>query len=120
MKKVKKYLSSIGAIIKENILHTFIIAAVVVMMTLIICGVTANEHNRISEGVIVDKNYNAAYSKTTDRRISDGMTMPVIEYHPATYYFTIKGDKDGKIVEYTFEVTENDYNTYRTGDYYKR
>ena len=41
-------------------------------------------------------------------------------YHSAAYRFTIAGEKNGRSVQYTFSVTEDEYDRYKIGDWYTR
>lgn len=84
-----------------------IIIAVIILIGAVIAGMVINETNRLSEGCIVDKQYNPA-------RFIDGT------YYPTTYRFTIAGKKNGKSVRYSFLVTKNEYDRYKIGDWYKR
>lgn len=109
--------------VKEHIVEMIVVASIAVVFGVVAFGIIDtknNDMNKISEGIITDKYYRAAYTSTTTQRISKNVTMPVTQYHPATYHFKIEGNKDGKIVEYVFAVTENEYNAYKIGDYYNR
>ncbi len=75
----------------------------------------ANENNRIDSGIIVDRYYDAGYTRYSSDKNGGHMYS-----YPATYSFTIEGEKDGETVRYTFELTEQEYNTYKIGDYYER
>ena len=99
MNRPSKY--DIAQVISEVIVVLMITAFIV----LIVSG-GINEIHAISEGRIVDK------------YISSVMNQKV--FCPKTYYFTIEGEKRGKTVRYTFEVTENEYETYKIGDWYER
>ena len=41
-------------------------------------------------------------------------------YHPAECSLTISGEKNGKYVEYTFDVPESEYVMYNVGDHYPK
>lgn len=103
-----------------EIISFVIITIFIALMAFFIQAALTNAGNEISEGIIVDKYYKEAYTLTTIRSVSENVTMPVTEYHPAVYRFKIQGDKDGKTVEYSFSVTETEYNAYKIGDYYTR
>lgn len=108
--------------IKNNLLEFFagaMIAAVIALIVVTLLSGIANESNRITEGIIVDKDYTAPYSSITYHTIN-GNSYPVSRYHPENFQFKIKGDKNSKTVEYVFDVTENEYNSYNVGDYYKK
>ena len=40
--------------------------------------------------------------------------------YPPSYSFTIRGEKDGEVVEYTFEVSAEEYGAYKIGEVYHR
>ncbi len=95
------------------------IMGILILLVVSIISNAINTSNKIDEGVIVDKNYSASYvlytysdSKNTTIRIP----YTVLE----SYSFTIRGEKNGESVEYTFSVTEDEYPQYNIGDYYKR
>ena len=72
-----------------------------------------NENNRITSGTIIDKRYHAAYTSYVR---TGNVSVP--QYHSATYNFTIKGNKNGEMVEYTFSVDEAAYHKYEIGQQY--
>lgn len=84
-----------------NIAMIVLTAIVIATITVALGSAIENEANRIDSGVIVDKHMDAgrAYS---------------------SYSFTIRGEKGGEIVEYTFEVTAKEYAAYKIGDQYHR
>lgn len=61
--------------------------------------------NKISTRVIVDKEYTSGFYST------DYWVSP-------SHRLTILGEKNGKIVEYTFEVDEATYGKYNIGEFY--
>ena len=84
-----------------------IIFAMIILIGAVIAGMVINEANRLSEGIIVDKQFSPA-------RFIDG------SYYSSTYRFTIAGEKGGKSVRYSFSVTKDEYDRYKIGDWYKR
>ena len=90
----------------EQVISTVIVVIVIAIFLAYIVGAGVNGINSIGEGVIVDKRI----SSITNQKI----------FCPKTYYFTIEGEKHGKTVRYTFEVTEGEYETHRIGDWYER
>lgn len=92
------------------------IAALIILAVALVCDIS-DANNRIIEGVVVDKQYHAAYTTTTYTGTSKAR-MAVPKYHPERYVFTIEGDKEGKTVQYTFDVTETQYEQYSIGDYF--
>lgn len=97
-------------------LALFFVAVFAVIGTAVAFSV-ANESNRISEGVAIDKDYRAAH--TTHNYIKSGEALiPVPQNHPETYHIKLQGEKDGEAVAYWREVTAQEYRTYDIGDYY--
>lgn len=90
-------------------------AVCILFMVALLCGAFINATNEIDAGIIVDKMYDAggAYFSADKHggRYYDT---------PPSYRFTIEGEKNGKTVKYTFEVTEDEYNAYKIGDWYER
>lgn len=91
----------IGQFISVAVIAT----TITVFLVLIVSG-GINEIHAISEGRIVNKYIGSA----VDQRV----------FRLKAYCFTIEGEKRGKTVRYTFEVTENEYEAYKIGDWYER
>lgn len=87
----------------------------IVIFVSIFCVIACirNENNRITSGTIIDKRYHAAYTSYVR---TGNVSVP--QYHSATYNFTIEGNKDGEMVEYTFSVDETAYHKYEIGQQY--
>ena len=106
--------------IREKILAAF--TALIIIAAFGLCGVAIwyvadNESNRISEGIVIDKDYNSAY--TTYNHIKSGNSyINVPQFHPETYRIRLEGEKDGETVTYWREATEHEYRIYNIGDYY--
>lgn len=90
-------------------------AFVIVMFTAILGGTIENESNRIDSGVIVDKHMDAGGTYYSSDKYGGHMHR-----YPPSYSFTIRGEKDGEVVEYTFEVSAEEYGTYKIGEVYHR
>lgn len=79
----------------------------------------ANESNRITEGVVIDKDYDSPY--TTYNSIKSGdVTIRVPQYHSETFSILLEGTKDGETVTYWKEVTGQEYADYNIGDWYPK
>lgn len=108
--------------IGEKILTAFIALFTVAVFGL--CGIAFwcafdNESNRITEGVVIDKEYNSAY--TTHSHIKSGdVYINVPQFHPENYNILLEGEKDGKTVTYWKRVTAQEYSVYNIGDYYPK
>ena len=81
-----------------------IITTVVILLTIVI-GATTQCRNKINSGVIVDKEYSSGFYSTD-------------YWVPPSHRLTIRGEKNGEMVEYTFEVDEATYNKYNIGESY--
>lgn len=102
MIKSKKGLTAVEIVVIIAIIA--IIAAIIIP----IIGSILNEQNRITEGVIIDKSY------TVEKVITKYKTA-----ESTHCYFQLEGEKDEVMVRYWLEVSEQDYNSYRIGDYYR-
>lgn len=91
----------------------FLIIVIFAAAGLGIYSATANENNRVSSGIVIEKDYNAAY--TTIQHINQ---IPMYLHHDEAWYFVIQGEKNEKTVEYRFEVDETTFNKYNVGDKY--
>lgn len=120
---MREIVFSVLKLLKYHFVVIIVIAIFMLCLALIGVGLKAeleNASNKITEGIIVDKNYNSAYSSREFYTDTKGNSYPVSHYHPERFQFTIKGNKNGEMVEYIFDVTENEYNLYKIGDYYKK
>lgn len=85
-----------------------IVAIVVIgILGLIITLAIRNESNKISQGTVVSKDYTPARASSKS-------------YIAESFTITIEGEKDGKFVEYTFNVPESEYAMYNIGDWYPK
>lgn len=78
-------------------------------------SIISNANNKINAGVITDKQYYAGGTYYSSDKNGGHMRSD-----PPQYWFTIRGEKDGETVEYSFEVTETEYNQYKIGDWFER
>ena len=92
-----------------------LVAAVVFLIGAGIFFSIQNASNEIDCGVIVDRDYDSGYAYFSSDKYGGHMNS-----YTDTYTFTIEGEKDGETVRYTFEVTEQEYNSYKIGDWYER
>ena len=101
--------------------HAATIMTVVVMLIIggllvgLLAAGVANERNEIAAGTIVDKQLYTGGTHFSSEKNGSHMNT-----YSTTYHFTIRGEKDGETVDYTFEVTEADYTAYKIGDWYER
>lgn len=89
-----------------QVISVVVMIVVITIFIVFIVGLVINDINSISEGVLVGKYIDSITNQKAFRAKS--------------YYFTIEGEKHGKTVRYTFEVTEGEYTAYKIGDWYER
>ena len=106
---------------KEEIIMRIVIVFVVALMIALIgagvYGAIQNEKNAIPAGTIVEKYHRPERIESTTNA-KTGHTS--ITRHPAIYRFQLRGEKDGVMVDYWTDVSEEDYFKYRIGDWYVR
>lgn len=101
MKKLKRELEDYDTgEVFFNIFMAVIIIYSIFVIAVCIASIVSNEHNKIDSGIVIDKDY---WSK--------GGACP-------SYALTIKGEKNGKTVEYRFHCSEEEYDSYDIGDKY--
>lgn len=85
-----------------------IVVMVIIGVLCVICSLAIkNKSNKISQGTVVSKDYAPARASSKS-------------YIPESFTITIEGEKDGKVVEYTFAVPESEYVMYNVGDWYPK
>ena len=98
----------------ESVVPFVVIVLVILVGAFTVWAILANERNRISEGTVVHKEYTNGYT-------TGGMNAnDPARYHPPSCSLTIAGEKNGKYVEYTFDVPESEYVMYSVGDHYPK
>lgn len=111
IKRLKRKLKNCSSYDVEMFICNALIVILVAVLILFIASWIINEHNKIDSGIVVDKHHTSAH--TTPTRF--GMVR-----HSESYELTIKGDKNGKTVEYTFDCSEEEYDSYDIGDKYPK
>ena len=97
----------------EVIGGAFIFAVVFAMIIFFAAAGISNARNRISEGVVVDKEVSAGYMNYS----ADGKRGSM-QGRQTAYYLKIEGEKNGKTVAFWREVSESEYEKYNIGDWY--
>lgn len=87
------------------LIELIVIIAIVAVLLTIGIGAITQSRNKINSGVIIDKEYTSGFYSTD-------------YWVPPSHSLTIRGEKNGKIVEYTFEVDEATYGKYNIGESY--
>ena len=108
IKKLKRRLDDCDA---GDIFMNALLVIAIALLIICIAIPIINYHNKIDSGIVVDKHHTKAH--TTPTRF--GMV-----HHSESYELTIKGEKNGKTVEYTFGCSEDEYDSYDIGDKYPK
>lgn len=90
-----------------NILMVVIIIFSICVIAVCIASVVSNEHNKIDSGIVINKHH------TQTVRVGR-------VYYPESYTLTIKGEKNGKTVEYRLDCSKDEYDSYDIGDKYPK
>ena len=98
-----------------SVLIVAVIASLVGCFVWIIYDIIENANNAITSGIIVDK-----YMDSGGTHYHSSKDSGRLYSYPPSYYFTIRGAKDDKMVDYMFEVTAEEYSLYKIGDKYER
>ena len=88
-----------------TLIELIVIIAIVAVLLIIGIGAITYSRNKINSGVIVDKEYSSGFYSSD-------------YWVPPSHRLTIRGEKNGEMVEYTFEVDEATYNKYNIGESY--
>lgn len=90
-----------------TLIELIVVIAIIGVLCLICSLAITNERNKISQGTVVSKDYTPARASSKS-------------YTAESFTITIEGEKDGKVVEYTFNVPESEYMMYNVGDWYPK
>lgn len=96
--------------------EVFVVVIVTMMVLAVVC-VIQNGKNRIEEGVVLAKSFTPG---GTHVQYGAGGEIQGIYSTPDKYAIKLRGEKDGKEVEYWMTCTEEEYESRRVGDYFKR
>ncbi|MBQ8687963.1 MAG: hypothetical protein IJ512_05390 [Ruminococcus sp.] len=98
--------------------RVLLIALVVLMLGFVVFLVATYIRNYIDEGLVIDKDYDSAYTSIVSCSNGSGGTYFQTVYHPESYQFLLEGEKDGETVSCWISVPESEYDKYNIGDYY--
>lgn len=110
--------SKVWEFISDNLVEiftAFVFLIVIIGIGAAIFGAIANEQNAIDSGIIVDKNMTPGGTYYNSSKHGGHL-----QSYPASYSFTIRGEKNGEMVQYTFNISEDEYNSYKIGEEYHR
>ena len=88
-----------------TLIELIVIIAIAAILLTILIGAITQSRNKINSGVIIDKEYISGFYSTD-------------YWVPPSHRVTIRGEKNGKMVEYSFEVDEATYGKYNIGEAY--
>lgn len=95
---------------------------IMIFIILVIIMITVNIINEINyndrEGIIINKYYEKSYM-TTFYIWSGKVMIPHQMYHPESWNFKLQKEIDGKVKTISIEVSEEIYNQYNVGDYFR-
>jgi hypothetical protein len=111
MNNIREWLGDHGTSLAVTIVFALVIGLIAGAVVITI----ANEANAIDAGIIIDKRCESGSTQFSANKYGGSYYR-----HPASYYFTIRGEKNGKTVEYSFEVTAKEYDAYKIGEVYHR
>lgn len=98
-----------------------IIGIALILMIIGVIGISIYEEVSFGEkeGIIIDKYYKQAYT-TTSMMMCGKVMIPRIIHHPETWNFKIEKEIDGEKKSITITVSEDIYNKYNIGEYFKK
>lgn len=95
---------------------------IMIFIILVIITITVNIVSEIKyngkEGTIVSKYYEKSYM-TTYYIMSGKIMIPQQMYYPESWNFKLQKEIDGKVKTISIEVSEEIYNQYNVGDYFR-
>lgn len=103
----------------ELVIKIFILIVFITVLIVSVVQVIKNANNRITEGIVVDKRYQPAYTTHRTQTVNKEV-IEIPEYHPEIYQMCIEGQKNSETVQYWFSCPSEEWNSYKIGDYYKR
>lgn len=106
---------------KNKILKISILVIIMVIGLVILTGCEYDYGTK--QGTIVDKKYNEAYTSTTYTTTWTGKCMisiPMTRYNPENYNIKIQKEEDGETKECWVQITKEEYEKYKIGDYYNQ
>lgn len=104
----------------------YIIIGITILIIIAIFGLIVNQiyvdiDYGTKQGIIIDKKYNAPYTSTTytTSRIGNSMiSIPTTRHNPENYNIKIQKKDNSKTKECWIQITKEEYEKYRIGDYY--
>jgi hypothetical protein len=95
---------------KDRDIIQLMVALITIGMIVVMCFLAVSvqsEASEVTEGIVVDKAYHA-------------VTSPQPIYSPEKYMIKIITVRDGEDVKCWISCTEEEWNSYRIGDYFRR
>lgn len=95
-----------------------IIIVFVLLLIVLINETYQNLNYGDKEGTIINKYHREPYT-TTSYVMSGKIMVPIINRYPESWNFELQKDVEGEKKTITIEVSQNTYNNYSIGDYFK-
>jgi len=99
----------------NRVFITIFILVTVCVIAAVLVWALHNESNRISEGIVIDKDFSSGHSSIN----GDKNGVHAYSYDDS-YRLCLLGNKNDKEVKYWFECTRQEYESYSVGDYFRR
>ena len=104
---------------------TIILTVVIVLIVFGLAGfgIYTNASYGEKEGEVIDKEYHRAYTTTSYETVTTGNTsisIPVQKYYPESYQVKIQKEVDEELKQRWIEVTAQEYENIKIGDWYGR
>lgn len=102
-----------------------VIAAIIILSVIALICYYVHEHLSYGakEGIIIDKQYSPAHTYTTYNNTyvnRNSISMPIQHYSAERYCFIIQKEVKRKLKSVDVNVTQEEFNNYNIGDYFKR
>ena len=105
-----------------KLLSFLLVIMIVLMIALLVFLAWYEYHNYLSEGLVIDKIFHAGHSSGFAHGTIGTGYGNYTSYNDNSndkYYLVLENKKNGELVRYQKEVTEEEYKQYSIGDYYK-
>ena len=105
----------------EKIISIIVIGSILFIFTLLIVFGIQNASYGPKVGTVIDKKYTSESSYYTYDTVYSGntsITVPKYHHYPATWKLKLQKTEDGKTKEIWIEVTEDEYNKIKIGEFY--
>ena len=107
---------------EKGFIEVILIILIVIFVILLISIIGIEIYKSVSygekEGIIINKYYKDSYI-TTSYIMSGKVMIPITNYYPESWNFELQKEVAGKIKTITVKVSQNIYEKYNIGDFFK-